>query len=175
MLKCESTLDKVACSDVKLIEKLISLKKLAPKNKQLIGLVEDVIKQSSLSLEFQGLCKSNINRARKELLTDFINPQFKTLAENSSSGNKLFGEELQKEISDIEVATKLSNKLSRSNNGEGSSRSFLGQRLKERSPPRTRRYQPYQRNRYAERQQHHNQRGKPQGNQNSRLVGYQVV
>lgn len=171
ILKCESTLDKAVCSDIKVVEKLISIKKLAPKNRQLINMVDEVIKQSSLSLEIQGLCKSNINRARKELLTDFINPQFKPLADNSSSGSKLFGEELQKEISEIEVANKLSNKLSatKSHNGEYSSRSFLGHRSRDRSPHRkTQRYQPYQRSRPAERQAYQYARGKSQSNQNSR-------
>ena len=147
-LMAEKCMMKIAVSHLNTINNLIKLKSEVKGNASATDILNDTIKNSSLTLEFMGLERHNIRQIRRETVVSSLNPQFKNLAEESSidhRSNQLFGNELTKRVQDIEQTSKLARRLSSkpydrptTSNNSGYSRqhrSFLDQRSKPRRPP----------------------------------------
>jgi hypothetical protein len=180
VVKSEGCLARIVCSQVKVIEQLVQLKKSLATDEQVMNgddiktfksSVDGIIRQAALGVEFLGLEKFNLTQIRKEAVVSAINPNYRSLGEQSKShSDQLFGDDLGRRVQDIETANKLSKKFE----GERSSqaKSFLGRGHHD--------HHRHHRGRSLHHNPHHNhnahhrlpspqhQRGKKAGNQNYR-------
>lgn len=105
LLKVEGAICKSSIVQARLIEKVLELKRLLPTTQG--GLVNDIVKDISLSIEIQGFGRTKLNDLRRDNVAGALNPEYKSALTSASPGGLLFGANVDEALKQTETANKL--------------------------------------------------------------------